>query len=72
MGGITLSGWHGSVIMPDPAFEAWLRDLPQLGYDRDWIRRNLPALERRYAENPAPMPPCPAAPVAVRDRYEEL
>lgn len=55
-------------------FESWLSALPKQGYDRDWIRRNLPSLERAWRETRgAPMQPSPPPPGrAVRDRYEEL
>lgn len=51
----------------------WLRTLPPLGYDRDWIRRNEPALRQRWIQTAgAPMPPCPPPPVKRHDRYSEL
>lgn len=55
-------------------FENWLAALPGLGYERHWIRRNLPALEQVYRETAgAPMAPCPPPPERrQRDRYEEL
>lgn len=54
-------------------FDAWLASLPLLGYDRDWVRRNLPALERTFHETGgAPMQPCPPEPVKRHDRYGEL
>jgi hypothetical protein len=61
-------------IVSSTEFQTWLASLPGLGYDRDWIRRNMPALEQQYNETGgAPMAPCPPAPArAVRDRYEEL
>lgn len=56
------------------SIEAWLATLPGLGYPRDWIRRNLSALEQVYRDTRGePMPPCPPPPDRkVRDRYEEL
>jgi hypothetical protein len=57
-------------MTPDHAFEAWLK---QSGADRDWVRRNLPALKaqfRRDPQQPLIIPPAPM--VRVRDRYEEL
>lgn len=64
----------GMMSSIDPTFAAWIVALPGLGYDRDWIRRNMPALEQRFRDTGgAAMEPCPPAPVrAVRDRYEEL
>jgi hypothetical protein len=54
-------------------FDAWLATLPALGYDRHWIRRNRAALHKRFvATDGAAYPPCPEAPDALRDRYEEL
>lgn len=56
----------------DPAFTAWLRDAEAAkGYDRDWIRRNLPALRAQY-EQQRMLPPCPPAEHGPRDRYDEL
>ena len=57
----------------DPAFTVWLQSLPKLGYPRDWIRHNMPALKRAYeTRQGAPMPPCPPPPSRPQDRYEEL
>lgn len=58
--------------MSFPNFTAWLATLPELGYDRDWIRRNMPALERRFRDNPSPMERAPVPTVKPRDRYEEI
>lgn len=56
----------------DP-YSEWLATLPPLGYDRDWIRRNEPALRQRYIQTSgAPMQPCPPPSIKPRDRYEEL
>ena len=55
------------------SLDGWLASLPGLGYDRDWIRRNMPLLERVHRETGgAPMQPCPAEPVKRHDRYGEL
>jgi hypothetical protein len=57
----------------DAPFEAWLAHLPALGYDRLWIGNNLPALRKRFQEDPGTrMPECPTPPERARDRYEEL
>jgi hypothetical protein len=58
--------------MSSTDFDHWLARLPQKGYDRDWIRRNEPALRVRFAVDQSEMPPCPQPSVALRDRYEEL
>ena len=55
------------------SFADWLATLPPLGYDRDWIRRNEPALRQRFEQTGgAAMPPCPRLSIKPRDRYEEL
>jgi len=56
--------------LTDP-FHAYANALIQLGHDRHWIRRNEPAMRKRFAMDPTPFPPLPE-PVRVRDRYEEL
>lgn len=57
----------------DPAFTIWLKSLPQLGYEPHWIGRNIPMLQRVYADRGgAPMAPCPPPSIGARDRYEEL
>lgn len=57
----------------DPAFQAWLAQLPPLGYDRIWIGNNLPALRKRFDADPnGRMPECAPATVRVPDRYEEI
>jgi hypothetical protein len=53
-------------------FHTWLATLPALGYDRDWIRRNMHSLQERFDADPSPMQPCPQPSVKARDRYEEL
>lgn len=54
-------------------FQAWLTTLPALGYDRQWINHNLPALRKRFTDTAgAAMSPCPPPPERSRDRYEEL
>lgn len=56
----------------DPAFEMWLNGLTEIGYDRDWCRRNIATLRKRFDQGvnmqPCPPPPAPRA----RDRYEEI
>ncbi len=37
----------------DLAFEVWLKRQHELGHERDWIRRNINAVERAYRDNPA-------------------
>lgn len=57
----------------DPAFDTWLRALPALGYERDWVGRNLPMLRRVYDQTGgAPMKPCPPPTRKAQDRYAEL
>ena len=61
------------VSLTDPAFQAWLSKLPDLGYPPTWISNNLPALQSRFQQfGAAQMPECPPASVRVRDRYEEI
>lgn len=52
-------------------FEMYCRALVKEGHDRHWIRRNAPALQERFANDPTPFKPI-AAPEVRRDRYEEL
>jgi hypothetical protein len=53
-------------------FDAWLRRLPPLGYEPDWIRRNLGDLFRLF-ESGVQMRPCPPPPEQRNpDRYGEL
>lgn len=55
-----------------PPFSAWLAGLPALGYDDEWIGRNIPLLRRRW-EAGITMQRCPPPPQPRRrDRYEEL
>lgn len=57
----------------DPVFERWLTKLIPLGYDRLWISNNLPALRKRFEDDPnGTMPQCLPATVRVPDRYEEI
>lgn len=51
-------------------FEAWLRSLQAKGYDRDWVRRNIPQL-RGMHERGEELPPAPNPPSAKYDRYED-
>lgn len=53
-------------------FASWLATLPPKGYDRDWIRRNEPALRQRFDSGQREMEPCPPPSIKPRDRYEEL
>lgn len=54
-------------------FQAWLATLPAKGYDRDWIRRNMPALVARFEAMPSmPMPESPRPSLRPHDRYSEL
>jgi hypothetical protein len=60
--------------MPDDPFEAWLARQAIAGHDRQWLRRNRPALAQRWksgdtSDLPAP-PPRDARPVP--DRYSEV
>lgn len=55
----------------DAEFEIWLAALPNLGYPRDWIGHNIPALRVQF-ERGEQMKPCPPPPARSRDRYEEL
>lgn len=56
----------------DPGFEAWLAAVAK-ATDRDWVRRNLPALQRQYDETGGAPLKCPPPPERrTRDRYEEL
>jgi hypothetical protein len=68
------ANWSVSVpSWTDAAFTAWLATLPALGYDRDWIRRNGPALRQRWIQTAgAPLERAPQPTVKPRDRYEEL
>lgn len=58
----------------DADFAVWLAALPALGYGRNWIGNNMPALRKRFRETQgAPMPACPPPPEPrTRDRYEEI
>ncbi|MFC0204721.1 hypothetical protein [Novosphingobium soli] len=57
----------------DQAFEAWLRSLPSLGYERQWVVNNIGALEKRFrATGGAPMPPCPEPSQPKYDPYRGL
>lgn len=40
--------------------------------DRDWVRRNLPALEKAYREGASPRPTKPVEPARTYDRYSEI
>lgn len=56
----------------DAGFEAWLASLPALGYDGDWIGRNITMLRKRFDAGVI-MQRCPPPPQRrLRDRYEEL
>lgn len=57
--------------IPDP-FEMYARALIKAGHDRHWIRRNEPALRRRFAENDAVFLPAELPEAGARDRYEEI
>lgn len=58
----------------DPAFEAWLRRQVELGHDREWMRRNMPEVERAYLANPMGdlAQPQRLRPEPVGDRYAGL
>lgn len=59
--------------MIDAGLEAWLQSLPFLGYDRQWIIANMPALEKRYRDNPgATMPACPEPSARAYDPYQGI
>lgn len=60
------------MLQPDHAFEAYLSALVQRGHSRDWIRRNLPAVEQAYRDSPVPFEAPPEPRQKARDRYEEL
>ncbi|KPH66945.1 hypothetical protein ADT71_03485 [Novosphingobium sp. ST904] len=55
----------------DSEFEIWLAALPNLGYPRDWIGRNLPALRVRF-ERGEQMKTCPLPSARSHNRYEEI
>jgi len=50
----------------------YARALIKAGHDRHWIRRNEPALRRRFAENDAVFLPAELPEAGARDRYEEI
>lgn len=52
-------------------FDAYIRGMIQLGWDRHWISANDPALREAFAQNPVPFAP-PPAPERKHDRYAEL
>lgn len=53
-------------------FENYCHALALRGHSRDWIRRNRPLLEERFARDTVPFEaPPPPAPIA-HDRYGEL
>ena len=60
------------MVAADVSFHAWLAHLPNKGYDRDWIRRNEPALRQRWEQDQSEMPACPSPSLRTRDRYEEI
>ncbi|WP_068092712.1 hypothetical protein [Novosphingobium rosa] len=55
----------------DP-FVAYAEALIQHGHDRHWIRRNEPALRRRFAVDQVPFPPAAPPDLGERDRYGEI
>lgn len=50
----------------------YVQQMIVLGHDRHWLRRNEPALRKRFAMDATPFPPLPEPQRAARDRYEEL
>jgi len=40
--------------------------------DRDWVRRNLPALEKAFREGLSPRPSRTVEPARTHDRYSEI
>lgn len=56
----------------EAAFQAWLKTAVKTT-DRNWVRRNLPALRARFEQNPGvELEALPEPDQRPRDRYEEL
>lgn len=62
---------QGTAMQNSTEYDAFVRGMIQLGWDRHWITNNEPALRQAFDRDPRPFPP-PPRPERKHDRYAEL